>query len=197
MWNLSVVRRLAGAAAWMVSAAAVAHPHVWIRYAAGVQMQGSAITAVSERWRFSEGFPVQIVGIETLPDDGPLDAKQTALFRDQAFSSLAPAQYFTHVFVDGELQKLGKPAGFRVSIDHGKLVYTFSLPLVKPVEIRGHKVSLGIWDDTFFVDYEPADANAVTLEGHPAPTCTVKPFKDSAHPIFGGLYVPLGMGLSC
>lgn len=181
----------------MASGMAVAHPHVWIRYSARVQMQGTSITAIAESWRFSEGFPVQLVGIDTLPDNGPLDAKQTAIFRDQAFSSLAGAHYFSHLYLDGNMQSLGDPTGFHVAVDHGKLVYTFTLPLKKPLNVSGHKVSLGIWDESFFVDYEADGANAVTLDGHAAPTCTVKPFQDHAHPVFNGLYIPQAMGLSC
>ncbi|MCQ0034018.1 DUF1007 family protein [Burkholderia glumae] len=198
MCNLTVVRRLAGAAALVLSVAAAAHPHVWIRYAARVQMQGTAVTAIAETWRFSAGFPVQIVGIDTLPDNGPLDARQTEIFRKQAFSSLEGAQYFSHLFVNGEAQPFGEPTGFRVSIDHGKLVYTFTLPLKAPVDASSaRKVSLGIWDDSFFVDYEPNGTTPVTLEGRPAATCTAKAFQDRAHPIFNGLYLPQAFALSC
>lgn len=197
MLNLSVIRRLAGVAAFAVSGVAAAHPHVWIRFSAHVQMQGTSVVSIAQSWRFSEGFPVQLVGIDTLPDNGPLDAKQTAIFREQAFSSLAGAQYFSHLFVDGDAQRLGDPANFRVRVDHGKLVYTFTLPLKKPVDVSAHKVSLGIWDDSFFVDYEPDGANAVTLDGHAASSCTAKPFQDHAHPIFNGIVVPQATAISC
>ncbi|CAG9221272.1 ABC-type uncharacterized transport system, substrate-binding protein [Paraburkholderia sabiae] len=200
MLNLSVIRRLvrfAALAALVVSGAAAAHPHVWIRYTAHVQMQGKAVIAIAETWRFSEGFPVQLVGIDTLPDNGPLDAKQTAIFREQAFSSLAGAQYFTRLYADGDAQPLGDPTGFRVSIDHGKLVYTFTLPLKKPVDVTSHKISLGIWDESFFVDYEPDGANAISIDGRAASTCTAKPFQDHAHPIFNGIVVPQATALSC
>jgi len=197
MLNLSVIRRLAGAAAFVVSGVAAAHPHVWIRFAAHVQMQGTSVVSIAQSWRFSEGFPVQLVGIDTLPDNGPLDAKQTAIFREQAFASLAGAGYFSHLFVDGNAQPLGEPANFRVSVDHGKLVYTFMLPLKKPIDVTAHKVSLGIWDDSFFVDYEPDGANAVTLDGHAASSCTAKPFQDHAHPIFNGIVVPQATAISC
>jgi ABC-type uncharacterized transport system substrate-binding protein len=197
MLNLSVIRRLIGVALFVVSGVAAAHPHVWIRFAARVQMQGTAITAIVQTWRFSEGFPVQLVGIDTLPDNGPLDAKQTAIFREQAFASLAGTQYFNHLYVDGQPQRLGEPAGFRVSVDHGKLVYSFTLPLKKPIDVTAHKVSLGIWDDSFFVDYEPDDANAVTIDGHAAASCTAKPYQDHAHPIFNGIVVPQATALSC
>jgi ABC-type uncharacterized transport system substrate-binding protein len=192
-----VIPLLSCLAILFVSGTAAAHPHVWIRFTAHVQMQGTRVISIAETWRFTEGFPVQLVGIDALPDNGPLDAKQTAIFRDQAFSSLAGAQYFSHLYADGEALTLGDPTGFRVSVDHGKLVYTFALPLKKPIDVKAHKVSLGIWDDSFFVDYEPDGANAVTVEGHAASTCTAKPFTDHAHPIFNGIVLPQAMAISC
>jgi ABC-type uncharacterized transport system substrate-binding protein len=197
MWNLRVIRLLLSFAVLLVSGTASAHPHVWIRYTAQVKMQGTRVIAIAEVWRFSEGFPVQLVGIDALPDNGPLDSKQTAIFREQAFSSLAGTQYFSHLFADGEALTLGDPIGFRVSVDHGKLVYTFTLPLRKPIDVMARKVSLGIWDDSFFVDYEPDGANAVTIGGHAAATCTAKPFTDHAHPIFNGIVLPQAIALAC
>jgi ABC-type uncharacterized transport system substrate-binding protein len=183
-------------AAVFVSGAAAAHPHVWIKYSAQLRMHGTSVLAIKQMWRFTEGFPVQLVGIDALPDNGVLNAKQTAIFREQAFASLAGAQYFSHLFVDGQPQQVLDPDDFRVSVEQGKVVYTFTLKLAKPVNVTGHQVALGIWDDSFFVDYEPDAAQAITLDGA-APTCTAKPFADRAHPIFNGIVVPQATAISC
>jgi ABC-type uncharacterized transport system substrate-binding protein len=176
--------------------AAAAHPHVWIKYSAQLRMQGTSVLAIKETWRFTEGFPVQLAGIDALPDSGVLDAKQTAIFKEQAFQSLAGAQYFSHLFVDGKPQRVLDPDDFHVSVDHGKVVYSFTLKLAAPVRVTGHQVALGIWDESFFVDYEPDAANAITAGGGAA-TCTTRPFVDHAHPIFNGIVVPQATALSC
>jgi ABC-type uncharacterized transport system substrate-binding protein len=189
--------RLAAAASLLAAQAVSAHPHVWIQYSAKVQMRGAAIVAVSETWRFTDGFPVQLVGIDSLPDNGPVGPAQTKIFREQAFQSLAGSGYFSHLFVDGKPQTFRDPGDFRVSVVGGKIQYAFTLTLAAPVTVTGHQVELGIWDDSFFVDYEPDSANAITLSGHPAASCTAKPFADRAHPIFGGIVIPQGTALSC
>jgi ABC-type uncharacterized transport system substrate-binding protein len=76
-------------------------------------------------------------------------------------------------------------------------VYSFTLPLMKAVDVTAHKVSLGIWDDSFFVDYEPENASAISIDGHPASTCTAKPFQDHDHPIFNGIVVPQATAITC
>lgn len=192
------VGTLAPLIALLVCGAAYAHPHVWIKYAAQVQLQGTSIVAIEETWRFSEGFPVQLAGIDALPENGPLNAKETAIFWNQAFSQLGDLQYFNHLFVDGQLQPFVDPADFHVSVDHGKITYSFTLKLVKPVQVKNRQVALGIWDDSYFVDYEPDDSKAaVSVGGRAATGCTAKSFADRAHPIFGGLVIPQATAISC
>ncbi|HVW50213.1 MAG TPA: DUF1007 family protein [Trinickia sp.] len=189
--------RVAAFATWFVAAVANAHPHVWIKYAAAVQMRGASVVAIVETWRFTAGFPVQLAGVDSLPDNGPVGPEQTKLFREQAFQSLAGAHYFNHLFVDGKPQPFRDPTDFRVSMVDGKIQYEFKLAVSPPVSVTGHQVDLGIWDDSFFVDYEPESANAVRLVGGPAAACTAKPFPDRAHPIFGGIVIPQSTALSC
>jgi ABC-type uncharacterized transport system substrate-binding protein len=180
-----------------ISTVAIAHPHVWIAYSAQLQMDGATVTGVAQTWRFTKGFPVKLIGIDSLPDDGPLDEKQTAVFRQQAFASLVGVSYFSHLFVDGKAQRFLDPNDFRVSIDHGRIEYTFTLKLVTPVTVSGHDVELGIWDDSFFVAYSFDTQPAVTTTGHPASTCSTKAFADHAHPIFNGIVVPQATAISC
>ncbi len=195
---LYLLRRLPPLIALLACGAASAHPHVWIKYAARVEMQGTSITAIAETWRFSEGFPVQLVGIDSLPENGTLNAKDTRIFWDQAFSQLRVLQYFNHLFVDGNPQPFLDPANFQVSVDHGKITYAFTLKLVKPVPATAHQVALGIWDDSYFVDYEPDGAeNPVTISGRAATRCTAKSFADRDHPIFGGFVIPRATAISC
>lgn len=61
---------------------AQAHPHVWVAYTASVRMSGTSIVALDERWRFTEGFPVQLVGVGQMPAQGLLDAALTKRFYD-------------------------------------------------------------------------------------------------------------------
>ncbi|HTJ93376.1 MAG TPA: DUF1007 family protein, partial [Pararobbsia sp.] len=126
-----------------------------------------------------------------------LDDKQTAIFKQQAFASLASVGYFNHLFVDGKLQRFVDPDDFHVSIDHGRIVYAFTLKLAAPVTLDGHEVALGIWDDSFFVAFAPQGQDAVTLGPHAASTCTAKAFMDHDHPIFNGIVVPRATAISC
>ncbi len=182
---------------WLAAQTAYAHPHVWINYALSVDMRGTAIVAVNETWIFSRGFPVAIAGLSELPASGPLNAAQTQLFWEQAFSSLEDADYFTHLFVDGVPLRFGVASNFRVAIENGRLVYRFSLVPQQAVDATRAKVQLGVWDESFFVDYEPSGARHVTLGAGASQTCKTHDFDDDKHPIFGGAVVPVATSIAC
>lgn len=179
-------------------ASAQAHPHVWINYSMVAQTQGTLLVAVQETWTFSKGFPFSMVGdFSSMPKSGPLNASYTAAFKAQAFSSLKGADYFTHVFVDGKAVALGEPRDFSVGIENGHVVYRFLMPLGKPVDVKHARVTLGVWDDTFFVDFETAVQPMLTLSAGKPDTCRIVPFEDHDHPIFGGTLFPQASRLSC
>ncbi|TCG05902.1 ABC transporter substrate-binding protein [Paraburkholderia steynii] len=196
-FRVSTIRRVVAILAILCASAATAHPHVWITYTAKIHMRGATITGITETWHFTEGFPVMLIGIDHLPPGGPLGPAQTGIFRQQAFSSLAPADYFSHLLVDGEPQHFAEPADFRVSVENGRIEYTFTLPLAKPVAVAGKRVQFGVWDGSFYVDYEPGTGAAVSLDSGAAPTCKARNFDDQRHPVFYGTVVPQATAITC
>lgn len=181
-----------------LAAPAQAHPHVWINESMVAQTRGTLLVAVQETWAFSKGFPFSMIGdFSSMPKSGPLNASYTATFKAQAFASLKGADYFTHVFADGKAVALGEPHDFSVAIEEGHIVYRFVMPLVKSVDIKRARVSLGVWDETFFVDFENTAQPALTLGAGSPGTCKAEPFEDHDHPIFGGTLFPHASRLSC
>jgi len=177
---------------------AQAHPHVWINYSMVAQTQGTLLVAMQQTWIFSKGFPFSLVGdFSNMPKSGPLNAGYTATFKAQAFSLLKSSDYFTHVFVDGRAVAVGEARDFSVSIEQGHVVYRFLLPLVKPVDFKRERVTLGVWDETFFVDFESAAQPVLTLSAGSPLNCKAAAFEDRDHPIFGGSVIPQASRLSC
>ena len=195
-------RRLAAATSFPIamlsSLHAVAHPHVWIDYAATAQLNERKLVAIREEWVFVKQFPFSLVGdFSDAPASGPMDPKHTAIIYKQAFSSLRGANYFTHVFVDGKPVAVGDARDFAVSIEDKHIVYRFLVPLSQPVDAKAAKVVMGIWDDTFFVDFESRNAHPLEISGNGARVCTSSSFEDHDHPIYGGLVTPTASRISC
>ena len=182
----------------VLPAPAQAHPHVWINYSMVAETQGTLLVAMQQTWIFSKGFPFSLVGdFSDMPKSGQLNAGYTATFKAQAFSLLKSSDYFTHVFVDGRAVAVGEARNFSVSIEQGHVVYRFLLPLVKPVDFKRERVTLGVWDETFFVDFESAQQPVLTLSAGSPRNCKAAAFEDHDHPIFGGSVIPQASRLSC
>ncbi|WP_256982651.1 DUF1007 family protein [Caballeronia sordidicola] len=181
-----------------ISVSVEAHPHVWISYSMVAQMQGTSLVALQQTWVFSRGFPFSMIGdFSGMPKSGLLNPDYTATFKAQAFSMLKSSNYFTHVFVDGKPVAIGETRNFSVSIEQGRIVYRFLLPLGKPVDMKRERVTLGVWDDTFFVDFESAAQPMVTLNAGSSSNCRAVAYEDRDHPIFGGTVFPEASKLSC
>lgn len=175
-----------------------AHPHVWINYGVELEMHGTQVDAVQEKWVFEQGFPVSLViDLTHIPKAGPLADADVAAFKEQAFTSLKNADYFTHLFVAGQALQFDEPQHFAVAVENDKIVYTFLLPLHKPVDAARTTLEVGIWDDSFFVDYEPINKPAVRFSSTAAASCKSEPFQDHDHAIFGGAMFPFASRISC
>jgi ABC-type uncharacterized transport system substrate-binding protein len=105
--------------------------------------------------------------------------------------------YFTHVFVDGKDIGVGEARDFSVATENHHMVYRFLVPLNKPVDAKKSKVVIGIWDDSFFVDYQSKGSQPVAFEGKGASVCKSATFEDRDHPIFGGMVTPTASKVSC
>jgi ABC-type uncharacterized transport system substrate-binding protein len=81
-------------------------------------------------------------------------------------------------------------------MDGPKLVYSFVLHPKAPVDVPAAPVEIGIWDDSFYVDVEPADTpGAVSVSGDAG--CRAAIVTDKAHAIYGGLVTPETIKVSC
>jgi ABC-type uncharacterized transport system substrate-binding protein len=175
-----------------------AHPHVWIAYSATAQMRGNTLIAVQETWTFSKGFPFSLVGdFSDAPTSGPLDAKHTAIVWKQTFAPLKGADYFTHVFVDGKPVGLADARDFSVAIENRQMVYRFVVPLAVPADVRRAAVEVGVWDETFFVDFEGVNAHPLAVDAAAPKACRALTFEDRQHPIYYGTIFPVSSKLSC
>lgn len=198
MWRLG---RWLGAGLLLAAAAhgrAEAHPHVWVDYQVTLQFQKGKVVALREDWTFDEDFTAAVLrdvaGKEQVAALSPGDV---AKLKQDAFDNLKNYGYFTHVW-EGDTPVDAKESGeFLARLAAGRLAYAFSLSLARPVDAKGAPASFGIWDDSYYVDMEPAKNNAVTLEGdHPA-SCRAAIVTDHQHAIYFGSVFPMIIRVSC
>jgi ABC-type uncharacterized transport system substrate-binding protein len=161
--------------AFLMTAAAQAHPHVWVTVRTElVYDAGGAATGVRHAWTFDDmysAFAVQ--GLDAkIPGQFTRDELQS--LADVNAESLKEFEYFTYVKSDGKRQKeaFADVVDYWLDYDPKEQVLTlhFTLPLKAPVKAK--VLAIEIYDPEFFIAFAFAENEAVKLVSAPS-QCTV------------------------
>jgi ABC-type uncharacterized transport system substrate-binding protein len=152
------------------SAAAQAHPHVWITSTSElIYAPDGSITGVRHAWTFDDMFSTYALqGIEG-KQKGVYTHEELAPLAQTNVDSLKEFGYFTFAKADGKKAKFEEPADYFLEYKDGLLVLHFTLPLKTPVKPK--VLALEVFDPTFFVDFQLAKQDPIRLVGAPA-SCT-------------------------
>jgi ABC-type uncharacterized transport system substrate-binding protein len=193
----SMPTTLLAAALAALPAIARAHPHVWVTTHIDFIYSAAKLTALRQTWTFDAQFSSMTLG-DQAPDHTvgqPLTKAEIAQLRDHAFANLAHYDYFTHVWSGSAPVKLGLAHDFTASVSGQKLTYVFTVPLAAPVDPTTAPLVAAVWDDSYYVDLEPATAQATSQTG--ASPCHATVFDDKAHPIYFGTVIPQSIRIAC
>ncbi len=157
-----------GMAGLMVPAKAMAHPHVFVVAKQEVIFSPDGkVGGIRAAWTFDDmysSFLVQGLG----PADKILTEQQLAPMAKTNVESLAEFGYFTVAKVAGKQLEFNEPVDYSLKEGPDKLVTLFfTLPLKEPAS-AGRAFSLSVYDPTYFVSFEFADKDPVSLAAAPA-----------------------------
>ena len=162
---------LAACAALVIAtAAARAHPHIWVTVKSElVYAPDGTVTGVRHAWTFDDMFSVFATqGIES-KQKGEFTREELAPLAEVNVTSLKEYDYFTYAKASGKKVEFEDPqAGYYLDFDPKDTVLTlhFTLPLKAPVKAKD--LSLEVYDREFFVDFSFAEKDPVKLVGAPA-----------------------------
>jgi len=186
------------AAAVALMSRAEAHPHVWIDCALTLEFVHGQVVALGEEWSIDESESAlilrDIVGEKPVKS---LDHEAVAKLEKNAFSNLANYDYFTHVYAAGAKVGVRPVTDFKARLAGAKLVYDFTATLDRPVDLAAGPASFGVYDETYYVDVEPAEGVAPKLAGDGASKCRATLVEDRDHAIYYGSVFPKIVRLSC
>jgi ABC-type uncharacterized transport system substrate-binding protein len=144
-------------------ASAVAHPHVWIDYAATIQCQGDTITGVRIAWTFDEMYSASLFHDYTSRPKGPLAAADVAELEKGAFQDTAEDHYFTDIVLDGTARPVTRVTDFDASYDGRKMTYRFTVPLAVKAGPGAHSLDIDSFDTEFYIDFELVKHEPATI----------------------------------
>src|SRR5256884_2798406 len=156
-----MIRRLfffglaASAGLVIASAAAHAHPHIWVTVKSElVYAPDGTVTGVRHAWTFDDMFSTFATqGIES-KKKGEFTREELAPLADVNVTSLKEYDFFTYAKANGGKIEFNDPqAGYYLDYNTKESVLTlfFTLPLKAPVKAKD--LSLEVYDREYFVDF--------------------------------------------
>ncbi|MDX2288062.1 MAG: DUF1007 family protein [Hyphomicrobiaceae bacterium] len=175
-------RRLALAAGGALATAlattvAFAHPHVWVNVRTAVVYENGNIVGFRHVWAFDEGYSAMAIEGLDVNKDGTYDRQELAELAKINVDGLSEFGYFTYAKLGERAVEVAAPRDYW--LDHAtikkdgeepqpQLTLTFFLPLKKPVLSDAPGFVFEVFDPSFFIAFELAKDNAITLADAPA-----------------------------
>lgn len=164
----SALALAAGIAAIVAATAAQAHPHVFVTAKEQVVFGGDGkIDAIRSTWTFDDMYSSFLV--QGLGDPGTiLTEQQLAPLAKTNVESLVDFGYFTVAKAAGKQLEFSPPTDYALHEGADKLLtLVFTLPLKEPAS-AGRVFMLSVYDPTYFVSFELADKDPVSLASAPS-----------------------------
>lgn len=169
---------------------AQAHPHVFVEVGFGLQFTDRALEAIDVTWRFDEFYSQAMLPDYLRKGEKQLSPRGVKGLYDDVFRALGDDRFYTDVSINGIRMTPVKATGFMARVDQGALVFTFLVPLPKPMT-AGTLDLLG-FDPEYFIEYTLAGPAEVRGKP-PRHSCKTRRFQRDTE-ITG----PIGVaGLSC
>lgn len=163
---------------------------MFVEVSFGLAFSDKGVERIGVLWRFDALYTQAMLPDYLKKGEKQLSPKAVQQLHDDVFRFLEPDHYYTDIAVNGTPLLPLKAEGFTARVDHGGLVFAFTVPLAKPVA-TGTLDLLG-FDPEYFIEYTlagPAEARGTPFRH----TCRTKPFQRDTD-ITGPITVA---GLSC
>ncbi|HYE89371.1 MAG TPA: DUF1007 family protein [Terriglobales bacterium] len=137
------------AAVALLPAAAAAHPHVWIDYAAILRAGPDGPEGVRLDWAFDEMLSSLVIQKYDTNKDGKFSPAENQAIAKEHLAYLKDSGYFTEIKIDGTPLAITEVRDFEARIVKGQLHYLFTVPLPrarKPEQV----IDIVVVDRTFY-----------------------------------------------
>jgi ABC-type uncharacterized transport system substrate-binding protein len=171
------------------------HPHIWIDAVATFVFADSKLTALRIQWTFDEFFSAALRDQFDPNKTGSFSGQALADLRADANRGLKEFNWFTHLKIGGKKLIITEGKDFTAAIEGDKVVYRFTVPITPPIDPVTTPVTLSLYDQSFYIDVEPAKQNPVRMEG--ATPCKTTIVIDKSNPLYYGMFFPQRIDLQC
>ena len=130
---------------------ALAHPHVFVEVGFGLQFAERGLEAIDVTWRFDDLYTQAMLPDYLKKGEKQLSANGVQQLYSDLFRFFADYRFYTDVSIDGVLMQPVNAIGFTARVDHAALVFSFLIPMAKPM--AAGKLELLGFDPDYFIEY--------------------------------------------
>ena len=151
----------------LAAPAAHAHPHVYVTMKSEIVYDAEGrITGIRHHWTFDDMFSSYATqGLES-KEKGKFTREELQPLAEVNVTSLKEFDFFTQGKMDGKKAEFEQPVDYFLEQKDDLLTLHFTLPLKTPAATK--TIDLEIYDPLYFVAFEFADKEPITLKGAPA-----------------------------
>ena len=175
----------------------MAHPHVWVSAMVSFVFEEGKLVGLRQAWAFDDFFSATLIADFDKDKNGTFDAAEQRELATKAFAALRSSDYFSRVRQGVQSFPLQDAENFSATQSKGLVFYGFTLRLAQPLDPSASPVTAGIYDESFFVDFEFDANDPVRFEGLPSGACSYAIREDPADAIYRGLVVPPSVIIEC
>lgn len=143
-----------------------AHPHILIQAQSEILFNAQGqVVGVTNIWDFDDAFSAYAIQGYDSKRDGKPTKEELQPFAEINLRSLAEYGYFTHMTIGGVTVAFAHPKNYFDVFADERLTLHFTLPLTKPVDLRGKTLKLDVYDPEYFAAITFARDRPVNLVG--------------------------------
>ncbi len=149
-----------------------AHPHAWIDLKTKLTFNDQGrLTGLRLHWVFDDFYSLYTIEALDPDKDGKISKKKIMDLAKTNLNNLVEYDYFTEIKINGEVMEFGKVNESDSTFADNRLSMTFTLPLAKPVDPIGKKVSYVVFDPTYYIEVVHERENAISLSDKAPKNC--------------------------
>lgn len=168
---ISAFSILLAAAANFWSAAASAHPHVWVTVNTEVVYADGQIKGLKHRWTFDDMYTAMAIEGLDKNKDGTYDREELQELAQVNIDSLKEFDYFTYAKLGEQSLKNAAPQDYWLEHKDGILSLHFFLPLKEPLLAQASGFSFQIYDTSYYIAFDFAKDTPVKLGASAPAAC--------------------------
>lgn len=174
-----------------VPSALQSHPHIFIDNRITIVFDENGLAGFRLNWVFDKVFSAAIIHDFDRNGDQSFSRGEIEAVKDGAFSNLKNFHYFCDIAIDGSIFQVQYVTDFVAAVKQSRIIYNFFVPCHVRATPGYKKVTIAVYDGTYFTEITYEDQNPVVIENLDPFECNCELVENEQKAYWGGQMIPI------